>query len=339
MNTDSGSHLDGEAEAVMRAIDDESRAFFNKDFEALSRRWVHAPYVRRLAWWSRGGVVDRWGWDIIGDRTKLMMQYHPEPNASAQEFRRENLVVRVSGDLAFATFDQYAPDTGDPDFDMPGVSRESRVLERHEGQWRIIYHTYIHESPTPARSPMLRVNRDARVSWRNKAADRQLGAWPAIAVVSGRLHARNRDDDRRLQQAIVAAADSDATLDGELAATPVVLEAGVEDQVCVCWVLPEHAGSGAVLVSLNNLIFAQDQIDEAASAFGLSLAQRRLAELIVAGRDLIQAASDMGISTNTAKTHLRRIFEKTGARNQATLVRALLSLSLTPGRTGLSSAD
>ena len=127
MDTVLDSHLEAEAAAVMQVIDAESVAFFNKDFETFSRCWHHASYIRRLGWWTRGGVTDRWGWDSIGERARLQMLDHPEPNASARQLRRDKVVVRVSGDLAWATFDQYAPDTGEPDIDMPGLSREARV--------------------------------------------------------------------------------------------------------------------------------------------------------------------------------------------------------------------
>lgn len=57
-----------------------------------------------------------------------------------------------------------------------------------------------------------------------------------------------------------------------------------------------------------------------------SPAQIRLARLIVDGYDLAGAAELMGVSINTLRTQLQRIFDKTGARSQAALVRSLLSV-------------
>jgi DNA-binding CsgD family transcriptional regulator len=34
-----------------------------------------------------------------------------------------------------------------------------------------------------------------------------------------------------------------------------------------------------------------------------------------------------GVTLNTARTHLRRLFDKTGVRTQAALVRALLAIT------------
>jgi DNA-binding CsgD family transcriptional regulator len=320
--------LDADQRDVLDVLLRETTAFFSKDFETFSNCWVHASYTRRLGWWTRGGVSDRRGWDDLGERLQRMMLDYPQRNPSADQFRYENIVIRISGDLAFATFDQYALDTGEPDFDMPGLSREARVLERHAGQWKIIYESYIHQTVEPARSPMFRVGKDASVSWMNKAGETALKSKTSgLAMVTGKLSTVSDTDNRRLRAAIADASSRDETLDGGRAAIPIIVEATDPEVVCVCWVLTEGSGSGAVLVSLNNLTFAQEQLDAATVVFGFSPAQQRLAEMIAAGRDLVAASGALGVSINTARTHLQRIFEKTGVRSQAALIRTLLSMS------------
>ncbi|BHO56667.1 helix-turn-helix transcriptional regulator [Burkholderia contaminans] len=58
--------------------------------------------------------------------------------------------------------------------------------------------------------------------------------------------------------------------------------------------------------------------------FDLTPAETSLALLLTNGLTLEEAAEESGISKNTARTHLRAIFSKTGATRQATLVRILL---------------
>jgi DNA-binding CsgD family transcriptional regulator len=60
--------------------------------------------------------------------------------------------------------------------------------------------------------------------------------------------------------------------------------------------------------------------------FGLTPAEAEIACEIVKGEGLVACARRMGISRATASTHLQRIFEKTGTRRQAQLVRAILTL-------------
>ncbi|MCR9148536.1 MAG: hypothetical protein NXH83_00030 [Rhodobacteraceae bacterium] len=57
-----------------------------------------------------------------------------------------------------------------------------------------------------------------------------------------------------------------------------------------------------------------------ASAYGLSPAEGRLAELLASGKNLAEAAVAAGISANTAKTQLASIFARTGFRRQAELI-------------------
>ena len=64
----------------------------------------------------------------------------------------------------------------------------------------------------------------------------------------------------------------------------------------------------------------------AAVVYGLSPAQKLVAGHIVAGLSIGEIAEAMQIKPNTVRTHLDRIFEKTGVRNQTALVRVLLSI-------------
>ena len=73
------------------------------------------------------------------------------------------------------------------------------------------------------------------------------------------------------------------------------------------------------------------RITGAQEVYGLSPAQVRLARLIVDGHDLASASELLAVSVNTVRTQLQRIFDKTGVRSQAALVRSLLSADV-PGK-------
>lgn len=60
------------------------------------------------------------------------------------------------------------------------------------------------------------------------------------------------------------------------------------------------------------------------SLFGLTHAEARLASLLAGGATLEQVTADMNIGMPTARTHLSRVLEKTGASRQAELVRLIL---------------
>lgn len=128
-----------EKAAILKVIDGESEAFWNKDYEKFASYWVHEPYIRTMGWWQAGGVTVVSGWEERSARTKAHMEESPEANATANNVRRENINLRIYQDVAWLTFDQYGEDTGDSLMDMPGLSRETRILEKHNGEWRIVY--------------------------------------------------------------------------------------------------------------------------------------------------------------------------------------------------------
>lgn len=136
-----------EASTVIGVLDRESAAFWNKDYAAWAECWVHAPYIRTMGWWERGGVTVISGWEALSERMQTNFQAHPDPNPTATQVRRENINLRIAHDVAWVTFDQYGSDTGEPAMDMPGVSRETRILEKHDGAWKIVYVNWLLEGP------------------------------------------------------------------------------------------------------------------------------------------------------------------------------------------------
>ncbi|MBW7963595.1 MULTISPECIES: hypothetical protein [unclassified Bradyrhizobium] len=61
--------------------------------------------------------------------------------------------------------------------------------------------------------------------------------------------------------------------------------------------------------------------------FGLSPRQAALTALLAEGATLIQAATALGIGFETARWHLRTIFEQTGTHRQVDLVRLVLQMT------------
>jgi DNA-binding CsgD family transcriptional regulator len=66
---------------------------------------------------------------------------------------------------------------------------------------------------------------------------------------------------------------------------------------------------------------------ELAGLYGLTRAEERLLHLILDGLGLFEAAERLGVSRNTARTHMKRIYAKTGTRRQAELMRSLTYLT------------
>jgi hypothetical protein len=142
--------LEREKAAILDVIDRQSAAFWAKDFDRWADTWVHAPYVRRVGWSASGGVVSVEGWDAIGARMKKNMTDDPTPNLTPAKLVREHLNFRIQGDIAWVTFEQRGVATGDTKFDMPGLSYEIRILEKHDAKWKVAYLGYL-LAGTPAK--------------------------------------------------------------------------------------------------------------------------------------------------------------------------------------------
>lgn len=89
--------------------------------------------------------------------------------------------------------------------------------------------------------------------------------------------------------------------------------------------LPFHAGSKPAAIL--NLGYVQDErqtsIDKLRTRFGLTPAEATVAFEMLTGDGREATAQRCGISINTARTHLTRIFDKTGVNRQAELVSVL----------------
>ncbi len=65
----------------------------------------------------------------------------------------------------------------------------------------------------------------------------------------------------------------------------------------------------------------QPDFEAFSTQFGISSAERKLLESLVDGLTVVAHAEKAGISVNTARTHMRRLLEKTGSTGQLDLIR------------------
>ncbi len=128
-----------EAQNVMDVITAETTAFWMKDYQAWADCWLQTPAIRMAGWWARGGIRITEGWESLSDQIRRLMKSNPIPQPQAAQVRREHVHIRTSEHMAWVTFEQYGADTNEPDMDMPGLSHETRILEKHDGHWKLVY--------------------------------------------------------------------------------------------------------------------------------------------------------------------------------------------------------
>lgn len=311
--------------AIMAVIRAETGAWLQRDFEALASHWVQSPQSRIMTAFSSLGVRVDEGWDMIAARYKGIMERFPQKYDVAERIRWKNINIVVGQDMAWATYDQIAADTGDG-LEIAGVQHELKVFHRVDGAWKIACIVLMQRTAEQASCPLIQVDADLRILWSNQKARDRMRGHPGLVAAAGHLRARRRESNYGLREAVRLAFNelmSQVPLNvARKQAWAVPLG---EDDTAVplyCWILLED---GKTMVSFDDVETLQRRIVSAREVFGLSPAQTELARLIVDGHDLAAASALLGVSINTLRTQLQRIFDKTGVRNRAALVRALLS--------------
>lgn len=323
-----------EDEAEILAVIHANRiAVWTHNFEAYQECFVHAPYTARWNASPISGIHVREGWDDIADKVQKMFDAYKGNTSLANAYETEvvDLRIRVDGDMAWATFRQKYPAATAPAGTSPTMawhhagkspSHEVRVFERHDGRWRIAFLGYLDPDTARSNSAVLRLGSDGTIEWQSESALAALVVDDDLMVRGGRLRVRDAKTDARLQAAIRWAAALSTPLVPSRGALPIVMQAGEGIPAKVWWIIAE---SGRILFLLGEPGQDEHRIDAAAIVYGLSPAQKQIAAQIVAGRSLAQIAQAMGITANTARTHLDRVFDKTGVRTQSALVGVLLS--------------
>jgi DNA-binding CsgD family transcriptional regulator len=187
-----------------------------------------------------------------------------------------------------------------------------------------------------AGTPILVVDGQLGVLHSNGAAQALLDARDGLIFNGQRLAAATPAVTQALAMAIAQAAEDEAEIGHRGLAIPLLASDGTARALHV---LPLRGG--ALRPGLVNravaAIFVSSSAPETADAgalvaqlFGLSGGEARVFDLIAQGLTPAEAAGRLGIGVSTVRTHLLRIFDKTGVRRQADLVRMAAGLAL-PG--------
>lgn len=173
------------------------------------------------------------------------------------------------------------------------------------------------------------VNSKAWCIFADREAEDLVAAEPGIKVKNGVVRLEDIRADIRLKHAIQACARSGADVPcGEA----IRLKRGQGKPPLTIEVLPYRSNrsnpygnpAAAMLLLRDSRPGKVAEVEDLRMRFGLTRAEAALAIEMLKGDGRAAAAGRCGISVNTARTHLTRIFEKTGVKRQAELIRVLM---------------
>jgi DNA-binding CsgD family transcriptional regulator len=179
---------------------------------------------------------------------------------------------------------------------------------------------------------MFLLDADRRIVHANAAAHRMLARNEMLRACSGRLSAIDPAGDQRLHRSIDPAGHEQAFAESG-AAVPLTARCGTR---YVARVLPldtgerrgRHRGKAAVALFVHKAALQTPWLPELlARHYRLTPAELRVLLGIVEVGGVPEVAQLLGIAETTVKTHLGRLFEKTGASRQAELVKIVAGYS------------
>ncbi len=201
------------------------------------------------------------------------------------------------------------------------VSLKLRLLEAERGGFvKILDHLD---------DGVILLDAEARPLFVNKAAELLFAPGRAFRIGGGRIFPLWAADAVRLHrlvtscsgEAIANEAGGQILLHGLNDGAPLTAVV-IPTRIKVCWLLPIQPV--AMLVVKSSPPRSLPRPEELRARYGLTPAEAALAVEICTGNGLQAAANRRGVSLATARTHLGRVFQKTGAGRQAELVRLIM---------------
>jgi DNA-binding CsgD family transcriptional regulator len=187
------------------------------------------------------------------------------------------------------------------------------------------------------RAAVILVDASVRIVHANAAGQALLSEGQVIQAVNGSLAASAREADERLRGVILAAANGDQAIGARGIALPLAGKAG---ERYVAHVLPltssarQRTGrklAAAAAIFIHKAALETRSAPTAiAEAFRLTMTEARVLFAIVEVGGAPEVAETLGIAPSTVRTHLGRIYEKTGVSRQADLVRLVAEFSNSP---------
>jgi DNA-binding CsgD family transcriptional regulator len=178
------------------------------------------------------------------------------------------------------------------------------------------------------------VDAGGRIVHANAAAYLVLARGDVLCGPAGRLAACDAEANRILQDAFSRAGRSNVPADDKGTALPLTARDGTRYVARVLQLAAgrrrrsgiDYAATAAVFVS-EAVLDARSLREVIAKAYELTPTELRILLAVLDCGGVRGVAEALGIAVTTVKTHLGRVFEKTGTRRQADLVRLVAGFS------------
>ena len=129
--------VQADKDAILATIEKETESFFARDYNAWKSTYAQTDYAFQ-AWSNGDGTFDASvGWNGINNTVGKYIHDNPEPQSSSHPVvERKNIKYKFYGpDACYLTWDQFNSNKAGDNFHH---SKEVRVMEKTNGQWKIV---------------------------------------------------------------------------------------------------------------------------------------------------------------------------------------------------------
>ncbi|MBS9462339.1 nuclear transport factor 2 family protein [Flagellimonas sp. 389] len=117
-----------EKEAILKTLNNETKAAFQRDYDAWQEKWVHDPDITKIYLdFPENTLSESVGWEEISGFVKTFFKENPEPEPVPKLL--DSIDVRLYGNGAWVTYEQQDS--------LRGRKRETRLMEKVNGEWKI----------------------------------------------------------------------------------------------------------------------------------------------------------------------------------------------------------
>ncbi|MFC4632287.1 hypothetical protein ACFO3O_00095 [Dokdonia ponticola] len=117
-----------EKAAILETLNNETKAAFRRDYEGWKDHWIHDPSITKTYIdFVENTFSESVGWEEISLFVKTFIEEHPEPEPIPKLV--DNIDVRLYKNGAWVIYEQHDA--------LRGLKRETRLMEKENGQWKI----------------------------------------------------------------------------------------------------------------------------------------------------------------------------------------------------------
>lgn len=305
---------------IVNIIEAETAAFLIRDIDALCDCWAQEPYVQHTTILPYCGAVQVNGIDKLRDHFLAHFRNEKPLDVDAGAFVRKNWQFVVRQSMAWVNFEQLG--RSEAAAHMSGLQMHTRILEKVAGKWKLVSSTGILSRLDFYDCPKINVDGSAKILQASRESQQAIANHPMLKNSNGRLSATTQKDTTRLKEAIQRA-QSDIEAGNARLPTPLFFGEESGSASSLCWIAILDM---KIVILMDDVRLIETTIETAGHVYGLTTMQMRVAEEIAKGKNLASIANTLEVSTNTVRTHVKRMFDRVGVNSQKALLKRLLSV-------------